>query len=131
MSQGNKKGYHYEVDVTYAVKMPIGENGAMIEVEKTETVKVRYLSRTNRAHSKIAMMLTKPGNDIEAITDIAEKFVECAVEECPIKKEIKADLIACVNIFNNEKVQEDIEDFLFKLDFVRAAMTAAQEAQTE
>jgi hypothetical protein len=124
MSQeNNNKGYHYEIPVTYAVTMPVGENGAPVEVEKTETVKVLYLKRTNRAHSKLAMLLTKPGNDMETIADIAEKFVECAVDcEAKMKKDIKNDVFACMNIFQNETVQEDIEDFLLKLDFVRAAM---------
>lgn len=125
MPQDNKKGYYYEIDVTYAVVLPVGEDGAPIEVEKTETVKCLYLKRTNKHHSKLAMMLTKLGNDMESISDIAEKFVECAVE-APGKKDIQKDMFACINIFNNEKVQEDVEDFLLKLDFVRAAIERSQ-----
>jgi hypothetical protein len=66
----------------------------------------------------------KHGNDVESVPDIADKFVECAVEcDEKLKKDIRNDLFACTNIYYNEKVQEDIKGFLLNLDILRLPPT--------
>ena len=130
----NKNKYYYEIEVTYAEVLPVGENGAPIEVEKTETVKVRYLSRTNRHHTKLALQFIKFDNIKEAAldTDVAELFVEHAIDaDDKLKKAIKNDLFACINIFHNAKVMEDMDSFLLKLNFVLGSAKGESEMQTK
>lgn len=119
MPQTENKGFHYELPVKYYVKEPNPAGGGLIEALKEAVVKVLYLQRTNAAHSRLAFKIMGAGADFEKLPDIAREFVLATVDD-KIKEDIAKDTVACVNLYFNVKVKEDIDAFLSSLDFVEA-----------
>lgn len=90
----------YPVKVTYFKRGADGKGG-LVEIETSATVNVCRLSRTSVEHTKFGLSLIQAG-----------RFVKMTIDDEKVVKDLQNDLVACISLFNNEDVQEDINRFL-------------------
>lgn len=108
--------YTYSIPVSYYIQQP-NLNGDIEEVEKTETIEVLKLQRTNKKHAEFILKLMEYSQDdniASKLHEISTDFVSCAVTS-PCKNDLLKDIFACVSIWNNEDVEKDIERFFTNL----------------
>ena len=101
----------YPVKVTYFKRGADGKGG-LVEIETSATVNVCRLSRTSVEHTKFGLSLIQAGRDLDETADLACRFVKMTIDDEKVVKDLQNDLVACISLFNNEDVQEDINRFL-------------------
>lgn len=101
----------YPVKVTYFKRGADGKGG-LVEIETSATVNVCRLSRTSVEHTKFGLSLIQAGPDLDETADLACRFVKMTIDDEKVVKDLQNDLVACISLFNNEDVQEDINRFL-------------------
>lgn len=108
--------YTYSIPVSYYIQQP-NLNGDIEEVEKTEIIEILKLQRTNKKHSEFILKLieySQYDNITCKLHEISTDFISCAVTS-PCKDDLLKDIFACINIWDNKDVQEDVNRFFTKL----------------
>lgn len=121
MTQQTNNTGTFTINVTYFTTD--FNDGQMIERKTTQPVEFFHLMRRNQAHSKYAIkILGLLGSDQSVVTDeamqLAQEYVKIACTNEKVAEDICMDICACLEIYANKAVKEDLERFFGTWDFL-------------
>lgn len=119
-TEGVNPSQVYSVVASYFV-MDIDEKGLPIETRlENQKIELFRFMRRNVEHGKFCLDILYGRVSEE---DIARRFIELCCVDDKIKEVLLGDVLACIEIFGNEKVQEELRDFFDKWDLFKKAIS--------